>query len=78
MSRSDRELEAFIGFCAGLAAMLVGWLAVAGVASIVGAGPDWRHGGYAVIAAGGLGFMVIVSRGLRARPEDRRSDHTGG
>lgn len=61
------ELDAFIGFAAGLLTALVTALALAGLAELLTVGPGWHQVGYGLIAAAGLTGTVAAYLRLRTR-----------
>jgi hypothetical protein len=61
------ELDAFIGFAAGLLTALVTALALAGFAALVPVGPGLRQVGYGLIVIAGLVGTVGMYLRLRAR-----------
>ncbi|GAA1198214.1 hypothetical protein F4556_004371 [Kitasatospora gansuensis] len=61
------ELDAFIGFAAGVLAMLLVTLLLAGLAAVVSVGPGLRQVGCGVIAVAGLVGTVGTYLRLRAR-----------
>ncbi|BFV58904.1 hypothetical protein KCMC57_up40080 [Kitasatospora sp. CMC57] len=61
------ELDAFIGFAAGLLGMVLTALPLAGLNALVPVGPGLRQVGYGLIVAGGVVSAVTTYLRLRAR-----------
>ncbi|WP_354637423.1 hypothetical protein [Kitasatospora camelliae] len=67
MAQRGREVEAFTSFCAGLATVLLVWLALAGLNEVVSADGGWRAVGYVITGASGAAFTVGTYRWLHNR-----------